>query len=123
MDTSATQWTPGPWRIGTSGSMANIIEGQSGRKLNDLDDGFRAVAMFQACCASDHFIDKEVNAKANGFLIAAAPDLYEALAAAVATIERDRLLWSSFPQQRKDDWELMLSEMKAALKKARGAQP
>ena len=117
MDTSATQWTPGPWRIGTSGSMANIIEGQSGRKLNDLDDGFRTVAMFQACCASDHFIDKEVNAKANGFLIAAAPDLYDALSAirdkVANEIKRGGGIFA--------DSELLAID--AALAKARGAQP
>jgi len=68
-----------------------------------------------------HYVGEETTVDAR--LIAAAPTQNDALAAAVATIERDRLLWSGFPQQRKDDWELMLSEMKAALKKARGAQP
>jgi len=113
-----TKFTPGPW-----------IKKTHHRVGRDWDGNPKKIPCWYISAENDVGIavqpsysyprDEEANAN----LIAAAPDLYEALAAAVATIERDRLLWSGFPQQHKDDWELMLSEMKAALKKARGEQP
>jgi len=117
MDTSAT-YTPGPW-----------IKKTHHRVCRDWDGSEKKIPCWYISAENgvgiavqpsySYPLDEEANAN----LIAAAPDLYEALAAAVAMIERDRPFWSSFPQQRKDDWGLMLSEMKAALKKARGAQP
>ena len=129
MDTSAeTKWTPGPWRICKSGNMANTVEGNSGRKLDELDDGFRTVAMFQACCASDHMADKEANANANGHLIAAAPELADAarrLSAIMAVDTEDEaaecaaLLGLEVP----DDFIDACRDLNAALKKAWGLQP
>ena len=109
MDTSATH-TPGPWRIESRLGGFDII-GPNNEDLAyvNVSDGLDEPTIYPC--------------KANARLIAAAPTQNDALAAAVATIERDRLLWSGFPQQRKDDWELMLSAMKAAIKKTRGEQP
>lgn len=71
--------TPGPWRLCTTGNVGNGVYGFSGQKCYAGDDGFRTVAMFQSCLSSRRYDDEEANRLANGLLIAAAPDLYEAL--------------------------------------------
>jgi hypothetical protein len=71
--------TPGPWRHKQTGNMGNLIEGPSGRKLDDLDDGYRAVALVQDCCASHKYAVQEANRVANIALIVAAPDMLAAL--------------------------------------------
>lgn len=73
------KWTPGPWRITPSGNISNTIEGPSGQSLFEGDDGFRGVAMVQACGSGMKYDEKEANQLANMRLISAAPDLYEAL--------------------------------------------
>lgn len=71
-------YTPGPWRL-SQGNIGNAIEADSGRQLYEGDTGFRTVAMFQACTSAERFTDQEANRLANGMLIAAAPELLEAL--------------------------------------------
>ena len=73
------KWTPGPWRINTTGVISNQIEADSRQRFCDSDDGYRGVALFQACCDSRKYADEDENKFANAHLIAAAPDLYEAL--------------------------------------------
>lgn len=79
---SDAKFTPGPWRVCTTGNMSNVVEGVAG-KTDDYDDGFRSVALVQACSAERDHIKRDVNRDANMALIAAAPDLYEALTAYV----------------------------------------
>ena len=56
------KWTPGPWTISTENDVCTQIDGE-----------YHAVCTDQFCYSSD---DEK---KANAHLIAAAPDLYEAL--------------------------------------------
>lgn len=75
-----TKFTPGPWRKAMGGNMGNVIEAQSGKNYGTGDDGFRHVASYQACGDNARKYHEEWgNASANGSLIAAAPELYEAL--------------------------------------------
>ena len=71
--------TPGPWRINNTGSIGNLIEGYSGKKLFDGDDGYRTIAIYQSCESTGLRNEELWNAKANARLIAAAPELLEAL--------------------------------------------
>lgn len=61
--------TPLPWRLATRGNIGSLIEGYSGKHLYDGDDGFRAIASFQECCASEMYLDQQNNREANGALI------------------------------------------------------
>jgi len=108
MDTSATQWTPGPWIKKTHHRVGRDWDGNEKK----IPCWYISAENGVGIAVQPSYSDPR-NAEANANLIAAAPDLYEALAAAVATIEREPLY----------DWGLLLSEMKAALKKARGVQP
>lgn len=72
-------YTPGPWRFTNNKSCGNAIEGYSGQKLFEEDDGYRTVAIYMAAESSGKHIVNQENQKANGYLIAAAPDLFEAL--------------------------------------------
>ncbi len=71
--------TPGPWRHRAAGNLGNCIEADSGRRQFDGDDGFRTVAMFQACEPTGLASKEAQNAAANARLIAAAPELLAAL--------------------------------------------
>lgn len=99
------KFTPGPWRHANSGNFGNIVEGPSGKKLYAGDSGYRAVATVQACCASEYADEQEANAAANIALVAAAPEMYDAL------VEITRC--SSIDEH----W---LAPVRAALRKARG---
>jgi hypothetical protein len=108
-------WTPGPWRRATKGNMGNAIEADSGKRSYDGDTGFRVVAMFQACTDKRLASEEDANMEANGALIIAAPDLYEALAS---------IKWRS---DDKDNMEYaaritysQMDAIRAALGKARG---
>lgn len=76
---SKPSFTPGPWRHSTTSNIGNLIEGPTGKKLYEGDDGFRGIATVQPCIASTFYADQEENCKANINLIAASPELYEAL--------------------------------------------
>jgi len=122
--------TPGPWRIATGRNISNCIEGQSGRKAHERDDGFRTVATFQDCCASRLSDEADANMQANGLLIAAAPDLL-AVAKAYEQWEADLILdgsaWGGmreFPQLTEKLWDRLMELQvmrNAAVAKARGA--
>ena len=54
--------------------MSNIIEGQTGLSPRYVgDDGWRPLASYQSCCASEFADEQEANAQANARLIALAP--------------------------------------------------
>lgn len=106
--------TPGPWRLKTTGNMGNCVEGLSGRPVDEYDDGFRVVAMFQACTASTQYAEEDANAAANGRLIAAAPELLEALEVAA---ERECSSWCA---ESVGEHTKACKRNRAAIAKARG---
>ena len=71
--------TPPPWRLRTTGNMGNLIEADSGKRVDHLDDGFRTVGSYQECCASDKYADQERNRDANGAFIVKAVNNHDAL--------------------------------------------
>lgn len=78
-----TGFTKGPWRLAEKSNFSNLIEADSGKSsvFGNINIGsWRAVATYQACC-DGNYLDEQENQRANGRLIAAAPDLYEALQA------------------------------------------
>jgi hypothetical protein len=77
-----TAHTPGPWRHSKKGNFGNLVEGPTGVSQYEGDDGFRAVATVQACTASPRASVLDANQAANIALVAAAPDLLEALRSA-----------------------------------------
>ena len=70
--------TKGKWRFST-GNIGNAIEGYCGKTEFEGDDGYRTIAFYQASVQSSRGIDEQKNKVANGFLIKAAPEMYEAL--------------------------------------------
>lgn len=105
---SAPKWTEGPWLKVTTGNVGNLIETPDGR----------IVGHFQA---PGWGLDRDEIAQANGDLMAAAPELYEAvkrllnpppLAGPPGAIDRAE-------DQIKADYAFA----KAALSKAEGRQP
>lgn len=83
------QHTPGPWRYATTGNIGNCVEADSGKRMYDLDNGYRTVALVQHCCASDNFFEQEANQAANILLIAAAPMLHAVLMGIVQNATRE----------------------------------
>src|SRR5574343_1619375 len=81
---SEVKHTPVPWRLRTRGNIGNTIEADSGKRYDSLDDGFRVVAMYQECCASDRCLDEQENRDANGAFIVEAVNNYESLRAKLA---------------------------------------
>lgn len=72
-----TKWTPGPWRHRVGGNLGNAIEAYTGEW--EYGEKWEIVATFQCAPTRSKHPDDMVNAKANGDLIASAPELYEAL--------------------------------------------
>lgn len=108
-------FTPGPWRRKKSANYGNAIEGKTTRRHFDGDEGWRIVATYQEACDSQIAADQDANWEANGNLIAAAPELYDALEDLVSDIETDGGVDTSV-------WPI-LDAAKAALAKARGETP
>ena len=113
-----TKFTPGPWRLKTDGNMGNTIEAQTNRRSHEFDKGWRSVATFQSACESDFYADQEENGRANGELIAAAPELYEALDKLLHEI-----LEAGFASASDYGWPKVIPAARAALAKARGEEP
>lgn len=86
-----TEHTPTPWRLRTTGNMGNLIEADSGKSLDHLDDGYRIVATYQECCASDKYQVQDANRRANGAFIVEAVNNYAALRAKVDELRDDYL--------------------------------
>lgn len=80
--------TPRPWRLRTTGNMGSLIEAHSGKHMNELDDGYRTVASFQECCASDLYTVQEANRIANGNFIVEAVNSYDAAQERIRELER-----------------------------------
>lgn len=113
---SAPKFTPGPWRKSVKSNFGNMIEARSGKKINDLDDGYRTVAMYQACEPTGLWTAKEENQAANGSLVAAAPDMFAALSEMVRFAD-----WIETTQIQLPPTERATVEAaRAALKLARG---
>lgn len=74
-----TKWAPGPWYVSSNGNISNTVMAVTGRW--EFGDYSECVCLFQSALGpgSHKFRDEEENAKANAHLIAAAPELYEAL--------------------------------------------
>ena len=134
MDTSATQWTPGPWRatpILPHTIKDGVLEIHGGEPpktyllkhtWKDEADNLHTIFLGEVFRLPDTVTDRG-NYRSNALLMSAAPALADVVEAAIATIERDRPLWESFPHLKRMDWGRLLSEMKLALATARGAQP
>lgn len=76
--------TPTPWRLKTTGNLGCAIEADCGGRYDDsLDDGFRVVATYQECCASNLYAVQEANRNANGAFIVKAVNSHDALVAAL----------------------------------------
>ena len=108
---SEPAFTPGPWRRRARANLANGIEGPTNRRHYEGDDGYRTVATYQDACDSDLYDEQEANREANGNLITAAPELYEALVQA-----RKWLAATGIPHSN----STMLAVLDEALAKARG---
>ena len=105
------KFTPGPWRYAKNSNISNLVEAHCGRQdLYEEDNGYRSIAAVQSCCASQKFVDQEENQRANIALIAAAPDLYEALHNMVKVIDGLNIVIS----------RLWVNDANRALAKARG---
>ena len=109
-----TKFTPGPWRHSTSSNFGNVVQAYSG-KTGEYDDGWRTVAMVQACCASNNYSNENENQQANICLIVTAPELYDALLNLL-------VVWEN--QDKKPGWVKRFDEAKTkaekTLAKARG---
>ncbi len=105
---SETKFTPGPWRICTDGNIANCVDGPSGQKFYERDDGFRAVATVEACTDTRNHHERAANMHANMALIAAAPELYAALEA-----------WHAWDEAEDDHGTTTIFERIEMLKKAK----
>lgn len=110
-------WTPGPWRIRPN---TNMIYAPTGRCAYEGDDGYRPLATFQDATLSPYADDQNRNREANGHLIVAAPELYEALAV-LADQHEAAIAGEGFDREHCDCPALTAAW--AALAKARGEAP
>ena len=109
-----TKHTPGPWRLSTSSNIGNLVEGPTGQRLFDGDNGFRTVASFQSCLPSGAKYDaEEANAAANGRLIALAPELAEALRELTANV--DALVRNIGSDEARASWRRPIADARALL--------
>lgn len=117
-----TKFTPGPWRIATTGNFGNVVEADCGERIYEHDLGFRTVAIFQPCCRSNKAADKDANAKANGLLISAAPDMFEALTRLSAIMSFDEFWPACGCFEGTLELNEAMAAASAALSRARGEQ-
>ena len=85
--TDQPKWTPGPWALNIRASMGDAT-GEIVAEIeptNSARDYRGDITRLQSCCHIGGIGHEELTANAN--LIAAAPDLYAALDAAMAFIE------------------------------------
>jgi len=113
--TSEPKWTPGPWDF----SMAKMpVDGEYDYCISAMMDGERHVISEAFGRVSEK---QRPNAHANARLIAAAPELYEALETAAEALENySDVLDGMDGHPRPNDAMKALMEVNAALKKARG---
>lgn len=111
---SEPKWTPGPWRIRPN---TNMVYAPTGRNAYDGDDGYRPLATFQDATLSPYADDQNRNREANGHLIVAAPELYEALEQALPFVRAEWETTGDPPDKA------ILDRCEAALAKARGETP
>jgi len=76
------KWTPGPWAL----SIKEFGEGEITKPGDDLDNPWHIAETFGGC-AVNNLLTEEEESEANARLIAAAPELYEALEWAMAFID------------------------------------
>jgi hypothetical protein len=109
----SSKFTPGPWRLKTSGNLGNAIEAYCGERRGE--GRWSIVCTFQNALSDPALrtLDEEnVNEAANGNLIAAAPKLYKTL----EDVERVfQFIVNEYPSHAKT-----LRKVQAALSQARG---
>lgn len=117
---SEAKHTPGPWRHDTSGNLGNVVAGPSGKQLYEGDNGYRAVAIVQACTSSNLYSEEEANQQANINLIAAAPDLLAALRGALPFLVNDASPGGCTGEFPDCDHCVAIRSARAAIAKAEG---
>jgi hypothetical protein len=109
----SSKFTPGPWRLKTSGNLGNAIEAYCGEWKGG--ERWSLVCTFQSALSNPELrtLDEEkLSAAANGNLIAAAPKLYKTL----EDVERVfQFIVAEYPSHLKT-----LRKVQAALSQARG---
>ena len=109
-----TKWTPGPWQHEKNSNVSNSVSGQSGQNLFEGDNGFRTIALVQSC--NQKPAGTQENLQANINLIAAAPELYEALKSLLECADH------SLQGRYRPDRAMIHANAEQVLAKARGEQ-
>ena len=118
---SGPKWTPGPWRYGEVSPYEEDAREISIMATNPRTKGPYCVAVAIPCGAgrSDRYLAPEMT-EADAHLIAAAPELYEALILAEGHLADELVLNNTTIHPIGDC--LVLRRVRSALAKARGAQ-
>lgn len=106
-----TKWTPGPWAVRVAGHRINVGQDRNGRYYNRVAE--------MATTATSNVAAEGL---ANAALIAAAPDLYEALQAMVTMQEQMARRPSGGGGVLPADYGIVRGKAHVALAKARGEQ-
>ena len=115
-----TKWTKGPWERMNEGDIFGPLGGDSGDGVFADESDRWQVAVVDRCLA---FVDGELVElgkdcmRANAHLIAAAPDLYNALLSAEQSIA---IFMGVYDHRNESGAGYILTEARAALAKARG---
>lgn len=119
-------WTPGPWRIVDGGIDARYLTGIGEvrliRRSEKGDDRYVAVATIDAMGSDYHIATTAAEQQANANLIAAAPDLYDALFGMLSLIitEGYRPGLGEKPVLKDGVRDQKIAEARAAIAKAEG---
>ena len=111
------RYSAGPWELdsakmeGTVDTHYQIIHGQLPKELSQKDAAYDYPV---ADTMNRHYCISPEEDRANAYLIAAAPEMYEALQAMVANAN-----WEQVPQTEAE-FDAMIAKAEAALAKARG---